>query len=307
MLASFFNTAVARAIAHVPRPLVQKISRRYIAGASIAEAVVRVQALNAQGFTATIDVLGEVTRDLAQAQQTADEYRGVLDAIHHHGLRANISVKPSALGLLLDAQQCETHIAALATAARQHGNFVRMDMEDLQCTQAEIDLLQRLKADGHGNTGLALQAYLKRTYQDIEPLLGSHNNLRLCKGIYVEDKAHLVEGARHDRHAINSHFLHHVERCLDTGTFVAVATHDEALIEQVIAAARRRGGNTAPSELEFQMLLGVCEPLRDRLRDRGYPVRIYVPYGQDWHGYSIRRLKENPQLAGYLLKAALTG
>jgi proline dehydrogenase len=307
MLASFFNTAMARAIAHVPRPLVQKISRRYIAGASIAEAVVRVQALNAQGFTATIDVLGEVTRDLAQAQQTADEYRGVLDAIHHHGLRANISVKPSALGLLLDAQQCETHIAALATAARQHGNFVRMDMEDLQCTQAEIDLLQRLKADGHGNTGLALQAYLKRTYQDIEPLLGRHNNLRLCKGIYVEDKAHLVEGARHDRHAINSHFLHHVERCLDTGTFVAVATHDEALIEQVIAAARRRGGNTAPSGLEFQMLLGVCEPLRDRLRDRGYPVRIYVPYGQDWHGYSIRRLKENPQLAGYLLKAALTG
>ncbi|KRC31110.1 proline dehydrogenase family protein [Acidovorax sp. Root219] len=307
MLASFFNTAVARAIAHVPRPLVQKISRRYIAGASIAEAVVRVQALNAQGFTATIDVLGEVTRDLAQAQQTADEYQGVLDAIHHHGLRANISVKPSALGLLLNAQQCETHIAALATAARRHGNFVRMDMEDLQCTQAEIDLLQRLRANGHGNTGLALQAYLKRTYRDIEPLLGRHNNLRLCKGIYVEDKAHLVEGARHDRQAINSHFLHHVERCLDTGTFVAVATHDEALIEQVIAAARRRGNGAPSSGLEFQMLLGVCEPLRDRLRDRGYPVRIYVPYGQDWHGYSIRRLKENPQLAGYLLKAALMG
>jgi proline dehydrogenase len=157
----------------------------------------------------------------------------------------------------------------------------------------------------HGNVSLALQAYLQRTYQDIELLVRGHSTLRLCKGIYVEPQTHLVEGAWKDRRAINPHFLHHIARCFDTGSFVAIATHDAALIAQVIALATRQGVDR--KKFEFQMLLGVCEPLRDQLRDSGFSVRIYVPFGQDWYGYSTRRMQENPRIAGHVLKALLGG
>jgi proline dehydrogenase len=144
---------------------------------------------------------------------------------------------------------------------------------------------------------------LQRTYQDIENLVCKRHHLRICKGIYLEAHAHLVDDAWRDRRAINPHFLHHVARCFETGTFVAVATHDTMLIDQVIELASSRG--VERSMFEFQMLLGVCEPLRDKLRDKGFGVRIYVPYGKDWYGYSTRRLKENPSIAGHILKALL--
>jgi proline dehydrogenase len=142
---------------------------------------------------------------------------------------------------------------------------------------------------------------MQRTYQDIEPLLSSQSPLRICKGIYVEDRAHLVDGAWQDRKAINQHFLNHVERCFATGSFVAIATHDAQLIEDVIALTKRYG--VAKKAFEFQMLLGVCEPLRDRLLAAGFNLRVYVPYGKDWYGYSTRRIKENPSIAGHILKA----
>jgi proline dehydrogenase len=187
-------------------------------------------------------------------------------------------------------------------SAQAHKSAVCMDMEDVSCTQKEIDLFQGLTAR-HDNVSLALQAYLQRTYQDIETLVCKRSQLRLCKGIYLEDRAHLVDDAWRDRSAINPHFLHHVARCFDTGTFVAVATHDTLLIDQVIELASRHG--VARSMFEFQMLLGVCEPLRDKLRNRGFGVRIYLPYGKDWYGYSTRRLKENPSIAGHLLKSVM--
>ncbi|MGJ7615190.1 MULTISPECIES: proline dehydrogenase family protein [unclassified Variovorax] len=297
-----FNALMAHAIPLVPRVLVQKASRRYIAGSTVDEAVARIRTLNALGCAATVDVLGEVVADLRQAERTADEYIEVLDAVHAHDLSANVSVKPSALGLLLDEAQCEQNILRIVRAAARHGNFVRVDMEDASCTQREIDLLGRLRPR-HSNVGLVLQAYLKRTYRDIELLLSPEQNLRICKGIYVEDSQHLVDGAWQDRRTINAHFLHHVDRCFDTGTFVGVATHDAALVASVIALARSR--NVDRSRFEFQMLLGVCEPLRDQLLQAGYAVRIYVPYGKDWYGYSTRRIKENPQIAGHLVRALL--
>ncbi len=293
---------MALAIPLVPRALVQKASRRYIAGSSVGEAVARIRELNALGCTATVDVLGELVVDLRQAERTADEYVEVLHALDAHGLDANVSVKPSALGLLLDEARCEHNLLRIVDAAARHGNFVRIDMEDASCTQREIDLFDRLRLR-HANVGLVLQAYLQRTYRDIEPLLGPGRNLRLCKGIYVEDRRHLVDGAWQDRRAINAHFLHHVGRCFDTDTFVGVATHDAELIDSVMALARHR--NIDGSRFEFQMLLGVCEPLRDRLLQARFLVRIYVPYGKDWFGYSTRRIKENPQIAGYLVRAML--
>jgi proline dehydrogenase len=301
---SLFNTLVASAIPLAPRALIRKVSRRYIAGDTVADAINRVAALNAAGFSATVDVLGETVQSLSQADNTTGEYLTVLEAIARDGLRANISVKPTALGLLLDPARCEENLLRLLDAARVHATFVRIDMEDASCTQREIDLLLRLKSRGYGNVGLVLQAYLKRTDNDIASLLGQHENLRICKGIYVESREHLVEDAGQDRRAINPHFLRQVARCFDSGTFVGVATHDEELVGQVIGLARSR--RIAHTAFEFQMLLGVRESLRDRLLAEGYAVRIYVPYGKDWYGYSMRRIKENPRIAGYLMGALLT-
>ena len=296
------NTLAVRAIPWIPRALVHKISRRYIAGSTLSQALVRVQQLNAQGFPVTLDILGEAVSSLPQAQVTADAYIELLAAIAARGLQANISVKPTALGLLLDVARCEHLAGSVLDAAKRHHNAICIDMEDVRCTQKEIALFNGLRARST-SVGLALQAYLQRTYEDIEPLVEQGCTLRICKGIYVEDHAHLVANAWSDRRAINGHFLNHVTRCLDAGSFVGIATHDAGLIGQIIELVRRRGIDH--TRFEFQMLLGVCEPLRDRLRQMGFTVRIYVPFGDDWYGYSTRRLTENPRIAGYVAKALI--
>ncbi|RYH28859.1 MAG: L-proline dehydrogenase [Alcaligenaceae bacterium] len=298
----FLDTTVARATPWVPRALIRKISRRYIAGDTLSQALVRVRQLNAQGFSVTLDVLGETLSTLAQAQATADVYHQVLNAVHAEGLLANISIKPSALGLLLDAQRCEQLILSILDTAEQQNNSVCLDMEDASCTQKEIDLFGRLRPRS-ANVGLALQAYLLRTYQDIEPLVHGASTLRICKGIYAEDRALLVKNAWSDRSAINDHFLHHVVRCFEAGSFVGIATHDAALIARIVERVRRDGIDH--NRFEFQMLLGVCEPLRDKLLGMGFNVRIYVPFGTDWYGYSKRRLNESPRIAGHIAKALI--
>lgn len=298
-----FNTVAALAIPFIPRALVRKISRRYIAGASLDDAIERVQILNASGFSATLDVLGETVSSAGEADAMTGEYMKVLDAIQAHSLNAEISIKPSALGLLVDEAECERRVRAILEAAGADKNFACIDMEDVRCTQREIELFARVEAD-HANVGLALQAYLKRTYEDIEYLLRKKCTMRICKGIYVEDQVHLVERARNDRAAINAHFINHVSRCFKTGAFVGIATHDAELIDELISLVRRECVDR--TKFEFQMLLGVCEPLRDKLLGMGFNVRIYVPYGKDWYGYSTRRIKENPSIAGHVIKAMFT-
>lgn len=293
---------MARAIPLIPRTIIQKISRRYIAGATPEEALARVAQLNAQGFCVTLDILGETVLTPQQAEQTTYSYIDLLAAIQASGLNANISIKPTALGLLLDMQQCEDFTTRILEVAQRHKNSVCIDMEDISCTQKEIELFTRLRK-GHDNVGLAVQAYLQRTYQDMEVLTREPGMLRICKGIYVEEPSHLVNGAWSDRTAINEHFLDHVKRCFNTGNFVGVATHDAVLIEQVIALARALGVDN--TRFEFQMLLGVCEPLRDKVLSMGFAVRIYVPFGKDWYGYSTRRLNENPSIAGHVAKALI--
>lgn len=296
------NTFIARAVPLIPRSIVQRLSRRYIAGATIEETARRTLQLNTQGFCVTLDVLGEGISTIHEAQATAAEYMRLLEAIRTQGLRADISVKPSALGLLLDVAECERLLDRLLVSAKVGGGSVCIDMEDASCTQLEIDLFTRLRPR-HDNVSLALQAYLQRSYRDIEPLLGLGFPLRICKGIYVEDRHHLVADAWNRRAAINPHFLKHVARCFEAGTFVAIATHDESLIDQVVELVRRSGIDT--TRFEFQMLLGVCEPVRDRLLRMGFTVRVYVPYGADWYAYSVRRLKENPRIAGHVARALL--
>ena len=307
---SIIKRWMAQAIPFIPRALLQRVSRRYVAGETLGDAVACVRRLALAGCTATVDVLGEVTHSLTQATQAADEYIALLDSLHHAAWRAgdhagrcaHVSLKPTAFGLLIDPAHSEAQIERVLHAAARHGSFVRLDMEDLRCTQAEIDLLMRLR-QRHAHVGLVLQAYLRRTHDDIAALARPGENLRICKGIYAEDPAQLVPGAARDRRAINPHFVQHVRRCFEAGCFVGIATHDEALVDELIALAEAMAVDR--TRFEFQMLLGVCEPLRDRLLRAGFAVRIYVPYGRDWIGYGTRRIKENPAMAGQLLKGLL--
>lgn len=177
-------------------------------------------------------------------------------------------------------------------------------MEDVNCTQKEIDLLLQLKLD-YSNVGIAIQAYLKRTYEDMQLMQANNINVRLCKGIYREAPMHLIDNAHNDRSAINIHFAHHAQQAFDAGNYLAIATHDENLVNQLSDLIQN--SKVEPNKYEFQMLLGVCEPLRNRLKTNGHKVRVYVPYGQDWYGYSTRRLKENPRIAGYIFQAVLFG
>lgn len=299
---SAFNEVAVRAIPWIPRALVRKISRRYIAGDTLDEALTRVQSLNSNGFTTTLDVLGEAALSFSDARRATDDSLRVLNAVHANALQSTLSVKPSAFGLLLDVERCLALLDEVISAAGRLGNAVCIDMEDATCTQREIDLFLTLKAR-HPHVQLALQAYLRRTPGDLNRLLPTGSSLRICKGIYREATEHLVDGAEDDRSAINPHFLAHVERCFTAGVFVAVATHDAELVSEVIALARKIGIDSA--SFEFQMLLGVCEQLRDSVRKQGFAVRIYVPFGEDWYGYSTRRLKENPRIAGHVARALL--
>ncbi|AUT73405.1 proline dehydrogenase family protein [Paraburkholderia hospita] len=294
------NTVAARAIPLVPRSLIREISRRYIAGATRSEALVRVRALDAAGYCTTIDVLGETASSPEEVQSMTGEYLALIDALHTESLRAELSIKPSALGLLFDVPACKQQVSRIVAAAESRGVSACIDMEDVSCTQKTLDLFAEIETRGT-DVGVALQAYLRRTYDDIVPLAGRGSRLRICKGIYAEADLHLVDGASRDRAAINSHFTRHVCDALEAGSFVGIATHDETLIDALVAWIGRE--RIAPNRFEFQMLLGVCEPLRERLRAYGFQVRVYVPYGHDWYGYSTRRIKENPRIAGYILKS----
>jgi proline dehydrogenase len=294
----------ARAIPLVPRSLIRKISRRYIAGATRAEALERARALHAAGYRTTLDVLGETSSSSAEVEAITREYLALIEAMQACGVRTELSIKPSALGLLFDEAGCTRHVLAILNAAAEHGVTACIDMENVSCTQKTLDLFANAEASD-ASVGIALQAYLKRTYADVEALAHRSSRVRICKGIYTESDDHLVERASKDRCAINEHFVRHVTRLLEAGSFVGIATHDEALIDLLIAAIRRQ--QIEPHRFEFQMLLGVCEPLRERLREMGYQIRVYVRYGRDWYGYSTRRIKENPRIAGYVMRALLDG
>jgi proline dehydrogenase len=189
-------------------------------------------------------------------------------------------------------------------AAALHGISACIDMEDVRCTQKTLDTFLKLEADGYP-IGIALQAYLTRTDSDIILLQARRSRMRICKGIYAEATKHLVDGASRDRAAINAHFVRHVSSAIQAGSFVGIATHDAHLIDTLTRWLQRE--RIDRSRFEFQMLLGVCEPQRDALLAQGFNVRVYVPYGHDWYGYSTRRIKENPRIAGYILAAMLRG
>ena len=289
---SLLDRALVRALPAVPRAVVERLSSRYIAGSSLADAQRVVAELNAAGKLATVDVLGEEITQASETQAIADEYVAALEAFERDDLDANVSVKPTALGLKLDYDLCKRNVERVLAAAEPTNRFVRIDMEDATTTDDTLRLYRELRDEGHPRVGPVLQASLKRTVADAEELAGA--SVRICKGIYVEPEAIQFR----DDAEVRVSFVRTVETLLDGGCYAAIATHDEYLVERSSELIRERG--LAPEQYEFQMLLGVRPELGDEVVAEGHRLRIYVPYGQQWYEYSLRRLKENPKIAGYV-------
>jgi proline dehydrogenase len=278
----------------VPRPVVHKLSERYIAGPELKDARETVRRVNAQGKMATIDVLGEEITTPEEAAAIVRAYKDVFADIEQCDLDSNVSVKLTALGLKLGYDLCRRNLEAVVVDAASRNNFVRIDMEDSSTTDEALELYRDLRADGHDNVGVVLQATLRRTLSDIRDLADLKPSVRLVKGIYIEPP----EIAYQEFGAVRANFVRALEALLGTGCYVGIATHDEWLIDEGERLVAEYG--LTRDDYEFQMLLGVREGLGDRLVRDGHRLRIYVPFGRHWYSYSLRRLQENPKIAGYI-------
>jgi proline dehydrogenase len=291
---SLVDSAIVRLLPAVPKPVVRRISGRYIAGEELDDALRVVRRLNAEGKLATIDVLGEEIANADEARTIAAAYRETFEAIERGRLDSNVSVKLTALGLKLGYDLCRENLEAVVRHAAVRDNFVRIDMEDSSTTDDTLRLYRELRAAGHDNVGIVLQARLKRTLADVRELAELRPNVRLCKGIYVEPP----EIAYRDFDSVRASFVQALEELLGAGCYAAIATHDEWLVEQGQRLVADRG--LGRDEHEFQMLLGVRPTMGDALVRGGHRLRIYTPFGRQWYAYSLRRLQENPKIAGYI-------
>ena len=291
---ALFDRAIARMLPAVPRPVVRRLSARYIAGEELDDAIGAVRTLNAAGKKATLDVLGEEVESPEEALEIRAAYERALAELEAQELDANVSVKLTALGLNVDPALCGEAVRALVGAAGESGRFVRIDMEDSSTTTATLDLYRELRAEGHENVGIVLQAMLRRTMDDVHDLLELRPNVRVCKGIYLEPAKLAYQG--YD--TVRFNFAEVVAALLDGGAKVAVATHDDWVVSEALALIEER--DLGFDRYELQLLLGVREDLADELVPEGHTVRIYVPYGRKWYEYSLRRLQENPKIAGYV-------
>jgi proline dehydrogenase len=288
------DSTIVRFLPAVPKPVVRKISERYIAGEELDDALVVVRRLNDQGKLATIDVLGEEITSPDEARAIAVAYRESLDAFERGKLESNVSVKPTGLGLKLGYDLCKANLEDVVRHAAELGNFVRIDMEDASTTDDTLRLYRELRDAGFDNVGIVLQARLKRTPSDLAALADLRPNVRICKGIYLESE----RIAYRDFDSIRAAFVQALEQLLDLGCYVGIATHDEWLLEQGRRLVGERGLDR--DGYEFQMLLGVRAELGDELIRDGHRLRIYTPFGRHWYAYSMRRLQENPKIAGYI-------
>jgi proline dehydrogenase len=287
---ALLDRALVRLLPAVPKPVVQRLSSRYIAGPTIDDAIRVVRKLNAKGKLATIDVLGEDVTTPDEARAIAGQYHDVLARVDEEQLDSNISVKLTGLGLELDYELCRENLESVVGDAAARGTFVRIDMEDSSTTDRTLQLYRELRAGGSSNLGVVLQAYLRRTLTDVPGL----DNVRLCKGIYVEPP----EIAFREYDAVRANYVRSLEALVAQGSYVGIATHDEHLIREGLRIVREAG--LEREQYEFQMLLGVRPERADELVTDGHRVRIYVPYGSHWYEYSVRRLQENPKMAGYI-------
>jgi proline dehydrogenase len=289
------DRAIANSVPAIPRPVVRRISRRYIAGDTLEEAVAVVRDLNRSGCVATIDVLGESTVSKADAARTLRNYEKVIDALDEHNLDSGISVKLTGLGLTIDEELCRANLEQIVSYAGEKGRFVRVDMEDSPYTGVTLDMVIELHGR-HENVGAVIQAYMRRSLDDVVRLTEAGVSVRLCKGIYDEPR----RIAYKDFDTVRENYRLLLEELLRGGSYVGIATHDEFLVWHALRLIHQL--EVPKDRYEFQMLLGVDEELRGILVGAGHKLRVYVPFGEDWYEYSSRRLKENPKIAGYVAK-----
>ena len=286
-----FHSLVVHTLPLMPKALVGHLSRHYIAGPSLDDAVRAAREVIDEGCCVTMDVLGESVTRAEETRTFARQYHEVLQRIADEKLDANVSVKPTQMGLALDPALVRENDTSIVGRAAELGNFVRIDMEDTPWTTATLDLHDELVARWPGHVGVVIQAYLRRTMSDTrERLIPGKANLRLCKGIYVEPES-LAFKTRQD---IRDSYLAILRELLSAGNYVGIATHDEWLVDGALEIVREL--NLPREAFEFQMLLGVLPDLRRRIVARGHKLRVYVPFGEAWFAYSTRRLKENPSL-----------
>ena len=292
---AIFHDLLVKMVEMMPQKMVWIFSRKYIAGESLESAVKLVKELNSKGIMATVDVLGEAISTKEEAVKAKESAMLVLETINKEKLDANLSIKPTQLGLAIDPDFAYELVKELVNRAKELNNFVRIDMEDSPYTDTTINLFKRIYEE-FDNVGIVLQAYLKRTYNDAIVLNKIGTNYRLCKGIYIEP----ATIAYKEKQAIRDNYMKTLESMLKNGNYVGIATHDKPLINAAYKLINEL--NIPKNKFEFQMLLGVREDLRDKINSDGYKIRIYVPFGKDWYKYSIRRLKENPNIAGHIVK-----
>lgn len=283
----------------VPRPIVERVAARYVAGMSLDDALRVVRTLNRQAICTTIDILGESVAEEARVRGAVDSYIELIDAIAENGLDSSVSVKPTMIGLCVSEPLFKDGMETLAARADERGVVLTIDMEDHTTTDVTLRVFRELRVV-HEKVGCVLQAYLHRTQYDAKAL-PAHSNVRLCKGIYVEPKEIAYKGYQE----VRANYMRVLEQLLIDGHYVGIATHDEWLIAEAMQQVARLG--LTRDKYEFQMLLGVKPSTGRKLVADGHKLRVYVPYGRDWYAYSLRRLRENPQVAVHVLRAMLTG
>ncbi len=297
-----FNKFIAAILPYFPKKFIWIFSRSYISGETIEDAMRVSKDLNSKKIKVSIDVLGEFIKTLDEAESNKQEYLNLIDITYKNKIDGNFSLKPTSFGLLIDKDICYHHIREIIIKAASLGSFIRIDMEDSPCTDDEIALFRKLRSEFPANVGLVIQAYLKRTLNDLRQMLDLNTpeiplNYRLCKGIYVEPAA--IAYKKYEE--INQHFLEDLEFLFSNKVYVGIATHDKPIIEGAYDLIKKY--NVPKNMYEFQMLYGVTPKLRESIVNEGHNMRVYVPFGKQWFGYSTRRLKENPKMASHIIKA----
>lgn len=297
-----FKRIISNLLPLMPEKLVWHFSKQYIAGETIDDAIEAARKLKQQGIMTTIDLLGEFITSMDEAKANKDRYLEIIEAVRKTEIDGNYSLKPTFFGLLIDKEKAFSHIREIVDKAASYNHFVCIDMEDSPCTDMEIELFKSLVKDYPNTVGLVIQAYLKRSFKDIDDLSRLNSevspvNLRLCKGIYVEPP----DIAYQDYETINQHFIEDIDLMFSKKMYPAIATHDTPVVDAAIQLIEKY--QIPREKYEFQMLYGVTPKLRQSILDKGHRMRVYIPFGKQWFGYSVRRIKENPKLGEVFLKA----
>jgi proline dehydrogenase len=297
-----FNKLIAAILPYFPKKFIWLFSSSYISGETIDDAMRVSKDLNSKNIKVTLDVLGEFIKDLDEAEANKNEYLNLIDVSYKNSIDGNFSIKPTSFGLLIDKEVCYRHVREIVAKAASYNGFIRIDMEDSPCTSLEIELFRKVKTEFPSNVGLVIQAYLKRTLDDIKGLADLNSDstplsFRLCKGIYIEPEA--ISYKKYEE--INQHFLEDLDYMLANKIHVGIATHDKPVVEGAYALLKKY--NVPKHLYEFQMLYGVTPRLRESIVNEGHTMRVYVPFGIKWFGYCTRRMKENPKMASDIIKA----